>query len=110
MSKINQKIVGISQFYESILDTQIDLAIESRNKYYDESQYSQQYKCIDISKNEQQNNFRKYRHKNTGKIVEAEFAKAYHGEWLFWVKNPVEKEHKTMSSEFFNKEYEVYEK
>jgi len=40
------------------------------------------------------NIFPKYIHKKTGKMVAVEYAKSYHDEWLYWVKNPVEKEHK----------------
>ncbi len=75
-----------------------------------EQQYCQQFIGQDAGKDISPKHFPKYRHKKTGKIVEAEYAKAYHGEWLYWVKNPVEKEHKVMSPKWFNEEYEGYEK
>lgn len=50
-------------------------------------------------------NFKKYVHRKTGKIVEAEYDRAYHGEWLYFVKNPVKKEHRIMAPKWFNEEY-----
>lgn len=75
-----------------------------------EEQYLQKFVRQDTKKDISQKHLPKYRHRKTGKIVEAEYAKAYHGEWLYWVKNPVEKEHKVMSPKWFNEEYEVYER
>lgn len=48
-----------------------------------EQQYLQQYIGLDIGKDVSKNHYPEYRHRKTGKIVEAEYAKAYHGEWLF---------------------------
>ena len=75
-----------------------------------EEDYKKQYLQEFIVADEaiESDNYEKYVHRKTGKIVEAEYSRWSNGQWLYSVKNPDIKEHRLMGLDWFKQEYEKH--
>jgi len=69
------------------------------------NQYLQEYKGSD--KSTKTDNFKKYVHRKTGRIIEAEYDKMYHGQWCYELKNPFDDEPRIMEEKWFDCEYKL---